>query len=127
MGERSASQGLQKRPDKFSKLPVFMIHHWLRQKCLLFLPAAGNRNNNNGTLNNRGSNGYYWSSTENGTNNAWNLNFNSAGANTNNNNNNNNNNNRSNGFSVRCIAVFTIGCSSGGILNAPHFSLYGGR
>jgi uncharacterized protein (TIGR02145 family) len=63
-----------------------------------FLPAAGNRNNSNGTLNNRGNNGNYWSSTENGSN-AWNLNFNNGNANT-------NNNNRTNGMSVRCVAAF---------------------
>lgn len=68
-------------------------------KCLLlYWPAAGYRNNTNGTLNNRGNNGKYWSSTENSTN-AWNLNFNSTNANT-------NNNNRTNGFSVRCVSAF---------------------
>jgi len=36
------------------------------------VPAAGNRNNTNGALNNRGNNGNYWSSTENGSN-AYNL------------------------------------------------------
>jgi uncharacterized protein (TIGR02145 family) len=61
------------------------------------LPASGNRNNSNGTLNNRGNNGNYWSSTENGTN-AYNLNFNSGSVNP------ANNNNRLNGFSVRCVA-----------------------
>ena len=62
------------------------------------LPASGNRNNSNGTLNNRGNNGNYWSSTENGTN-AYNLNFNSGSVNP------ANNNNRLNGFSVRCVAA----------------------
>ena len=33
----------------------------------LLLPAAGRRSNSNGTLGNRGSYGYYWSSTEDGT------------------------------------------------------------
>jgi uncharacterized protein (TIGR02145 family) len=61
------------------------------------LPAAGNRNNSNGTLNNAGTNGNYWSSTPSGTTNAMNLNFNSGNANV-------NNNNRANGFSVRCVA-----------------------
>ena len=46
--------------------------------------SAGNRNNSNGTLNNVGSNGNYWSSTVNGTN-ARNLNFNSSNANMNSN------------------------------------------
>jgi hypothetical protein len=72
----------------------------LRHQALAFLPAAGNRNNDNGQLNNRGNNGYYWSSTQNSNaNNAYNMNLNSSGANT-------NNNNRTNGFSVRCIAAF---------------------
>jgi uncharacterized protein (TIGR02145 family) len=57
--------------------------------------VAGNRNNSNGSLNNVGSNGNYWSSTVSGTN-ARNLNFNSSNANM-------NSNNRANGFSVRCL------------------------
>lgn len=61
----------------------------------VLLPVAGNRNNSNGSLNNVGSNGNYWSGTVNGTN-AQNLNFNSGNANM-------NNNNRANGFSVRCL------------------------
>jgi hypothetical protein len=56
---------------------------------------AGNRNNSNGSLNNVGTNGNYWSSTVSGTN-ARNLNFNSSNANM-------NDNNRANGFSVRCL------------------------
>jgi len=59
------------------------------------LVVAGYRNYNNGSLNNAGSNGNYWSSTVNGSN-ARNLNFNSSNANM-------NNNNRANGFSVRCL------------------------
>jgi hypothetical protein len=57
--------------------------------------VAGNRNNSNGSLNNVGSNGNYWSSTVSGTN-ASNLNFNSSNSNM-------NTNNRANGFSVRCL------------------------
>ncbi|MCI5139771.1 MAG: hypothetical protein D3922_15480 [Candidatus Electrothrix sp. AR1] len=65
-------------------------------KCLsACLVAAGYRNNNDGTLNNAGSNGNYWSSTVDGTN-ARNLNFNSGNADL-------NSNNRANGFSVRCL------------------------
>lgn len=56
--------------------------------------SAGNRNYNDGSVNNAGSNGNYWSSTVN-SNNARNLNFNSGNANM-------NSNNRANGFSVRC-------------------------
>ena len=62
---------------------------------MFLMPMAGNRNNFDGTVNNEGSNGNYWSSTVNGTN-SWNLNFNSGNANM-------NNNNRANGFSVRCL------------------------
>lgn len=63
---------------------------------------AGNRNNNNGALNNEGSNGSYWSSTPN-SNNSYNLNFNSSNANM-------NNNNRANGFSMLCVRELTIAC-----------------
>ena len=58
-----------------------------------FFVAGGNRNNN-GSLNNVGSNGNYWSSSVSGSN-ARNLNFNSSNANM-------NSNNRVNGRSVRC-------------------------
>lgn len=64
-------------------------------KCLPAYVVAGNRNHNDGSLNNVGSNGNYWSSTVNGSN-SRNLNFNSGNANM-------NNNNRANGFSARCI------------------------
>jgi uncharacterized protein (TIGR02145 family) len=66
---------------------------WYRYVYCLVL--AGNRNNNNGTLNNVGSNGNYWSSTVSGTN-SRNLNFNSSNANM-------NDNNRANGLTVRCL------------------------
>ena len=48
------------------------------EDCPLAVPAAGNRNGTD--LNNRGSNGNYWSATlnENNSNNAYNLNFNSG-------------------------------------------------
>ena len=65
----------------------------------LFFAAAGNYNN--GTLNNAGDNGNYWSSTPNDSNNAYNLNFNSGNINT-------NNNNRNNGYSVRPVSAFTV-------------------
>ena len=61
----------------------------------VFLPAAGNRNGT--SVNNAGSNGNYWSSTANGTNNAYNVNFNSGNLNP------ANNNNRYNGNSVRLV------------------------
>ena len=68
------------------------------------MPVAGNRNNSNGSLNNVGSNGNYWSSTVDGIN-SRNLNFNSTGANM-------NNNNRANGYSVRCLKDCARRCSA---------------
>ncbi len=51
---------------------------------LLTLPANGNRSSTNGSLLERGSNGYYWSSTEGTTaSNAYVFSFNNAGANAN--------------------------------------------
>jgi hypothetical protein len=70
------------KPENVKSLPAYLV-------------AAGNRNHSNGSLNNVGSNGNYWSSTVNGSN-ARNLNFNSDNANM-------NSNNRANGFSVRCF------------------------
>ena len=63
----------------------------------LMLPAAGYRFPGNGTLFHRGSNGYYWSSTE-ASSNASGLNFNSISATT------NLTYFRNRAFSVRCIA-----------------------
>ena len=65
----------------------------------MFLPAAGNRNGT--TVNNTGSNGNYWSSTQNDSDNAYKLNFNTANLNP------QNNNNRNNGFSVRLVQVLS--------------------
>ena len=58
-------------------------------------PASGNYNGT--TLNNRGTNGRYWSSTYNSETNARNLNFNSETVNP------TNNNNRRNGYTVRAV------------------------
>jgi uncharacterized protein (TIGR02145 family) len=63
----------------------------------LMLPAAGYRYNDNGALNNRGSSGYYWSSTEDDSNYAWFLYFGSSDADT-------GIDNRTYGLSVRCVA-----------------------
>ncbi len=71
-------------------LPLFSV-----DDCPGSGPAAGYRNGS--SLNNQGSNGNYWSSTPNGTNNAYNLNFNSGNFNR-------NWNNRNNGFSVRPVS-----------------------
>ena len=59
--------------------------------------AGGNRNRENGGVNNVGSNGNYWSAASNSATNSYNLNFNSGTVNP------QNNNNRANGFSVRPV------------------------
>ncbi|MBQ6414288.1 hypothetical protein IJI28_01555 [Candidatus Saccharibacteria bacterium] len=56
-------------------------------------------NVNGGSVNNRGSNGNFWSSTANSSNNAYNLNLNSSNVNPG-----TNNNNKYNGRTVRCVA-----------------------
>lgn len=61
----------------------------------VFFPAAGNGNGT--SLNNRGTNGNYWSASWNSAANAYNLNFNSSSVNP------QNNNNRYNGYSVRAV------------------------
>jgi uncharacterized protein (TIGR02145 family) len=58
---------------------------------------GGNRNND-GTFNNVGRNGNFWSSSENNSDNAWNRNLNNDNRDLN-----RNNNNKRNGFSVRCL------------------------
>ena len=63
----------------------------------IFLPAAGCRNSSTGQLYNRGSNGYYWSSTVINTTNAYYLYFTSNTYTT-------YYANKSSGFSVRCVA-----------------------
>jgi uncharacterized protein (TIGR02145 family) len=63
----------------------------------LLLPAAGNRGYSSGALYYRGFNGYYWSSSEYGSSNAWSLYFYSSNADT-------NGNGRRGGRSVRCVA-----------------------
>ena len=57
---------------------------------------SGNRNTN-GSFNNLGSNGNFWSSLE-STSSAWNRNLNSGNATVN-----RNTNAKANGFSVRCV------------------------
>ena len=69
----------------------------LRFGSSLFLPAAGYRDSSSGELYVRGNDGYYWSSTEISSSDAWTLGFNSSSALT-------LNINRAYGFSVRCIA-----------------------
>ena len=43
-----------------------------------FFPASGYRNNSTGTVNNVGSNGYFWSAVPGSTGNGRNLDFNSS-------------------------------------------------
>jgi retron-type reverse transcriptase len=70
--------------------------------CFSALPG-GNRNTD-GSFNNLGSNGNWWTATENDASNAWNRNMNSGNTNVN-----ENNNNKSNGFSVRCLQDWSGG------------------
>ena len=87
--------GFLRRGERVSDSAVHRYQQTVETR-LIFLPAAGYRNNTN--VNNQGSNGNYWSSSLNADNpnNAWNLNFNSDDANM-------NNNNRYNGYSVRAV------------------------
>jgi len=62
---------------------------------------VGQRNNSDGSLNNQGSNGNYWSATQNNATNGYNLNFNSGNSNP------SNNNDKAYGFSVRCVQEIT--------------------
>ena len=55
-------------------------------------------NNNGGSWNNLGSNGNFWSSSQNDASNAWKRNLNLTNAQVN-----RNNNDKTNGFSVRCL------------------------
>ena len=83
-----------------SPMPIFSP-----EDCPDSAPAAGNRNGTD--LNNRGNNGYYWSSSlnDNNSNNAYNLNFNSGNYDW-------NNNNRYNGHSVRPVSELAAPGSS---------------
>ncbi len=73
-------------------------HKGIMSNCpLIAALLAGNRNTN-GTFNNRGSNGNWWSSSETSATNAQRRNLNSSQAGVN-----RNSNNKANGFSVRCL------------------------
>jgi len=80
--------------------PLCGINHRLNLQGLVaaFTALPGGYRNNNGNYNNMGNNGYFWSATENNSNNAWNRNLNYNNSNVN-----RNNNNKQNGFSVRCV------------------------
>lgn len=77
----------------YYRLLRFVVTGGNRQSGIL--PAAGNWNGM--SLNNRGTNGNYWSSTFNNATNAYNLNFNSGTVNP------QNNNNRNNGLTLRAV------------------------
>ncbi|MDO5968533.1 hypothetical protein Q4Q35_01820, partial [Flavivirga aquimarina] len=96
MGSAANNPNISSRLLRDTSVSSFRTMHCFEMcRRYVLLPVAGNRNNSNGSLNNVGSNGNYWSSTVSGTN-ARNLNFNSSNANM-------NSNNRANGFSVRCL------------------------
>jgi len=63
-----------------------------------FSGLPGGNRNNNGTFNNVGNNGNWWSASAYDTTNAWNRNLNYNNSNVN-----RNNNNKTNGFSVRVV------------------------
>jgi uncharacterized protein (TIGR02145 family) len=82
----------------------------------LMLPVAGYRDFGDGTLLDRGSVGFYWSSTEDGTDDAWTLGFDNSVANT-------LNASRTFGNSVRCIedtpgATGALNCSGASVTGA---------
>ncbi len=64
---------------------------------MCFLPAVGNRNYANGTLNNQGTRGLYWTSTQASNTNAGAWDFTSGYSYL------NPTHNKANGFSVRCV------------------------
>jgi uncharacterized protein (TIGR02145 family) len=90
----------EKTPDGFGLSRFFHLVVTGDDRNRGFFPAAGNYNGT--SLNNRGSNGYYWSSSYNNSSNAYNLNFNSSNVNP------QNNNNRYYGFSVRAVQHLSI-------------------
>jgi uncharacterized protein (TIGR02145 family) len=67
------------------------------RKLEAWLGVYSGNSNSSGGFNNQGSNGEYWSSTENSSSNAYEMNFNSSNLNT------QNNNNKSNGDAVRSV------------------------
>ena len=93
----------QEATDQILTIPNHTAHPMgtgLLRLCRLcnevqIFPASGNRNGT--SLNNRGSNGNYWSASLNSQANGYNLNFNASEVNP------ANNNNRFNGFSVRAV------------------------
>ena len=84
-----------KTSDDFERFHQMIVLGSDRHKVTGFFPASGNRDGS--ALNNRGSNGNYWSSSFNNATNAYNLNFNSGNVNP------VNNNNRRNGLTIRPV------------------------
>jgi hypothetical protein len=70
------------------------------QGACFLIPASGNRNTS-GTLNNLGTNGYYWGASPSSTS-GRNLNFNGTTVNP------ANTNNRQNAYPVRCVKNLTL-------------------
>ena len=89
-----------KMPDSSAKAVLSGSRKRIQPK--LFFACSGNGTGR--SWNNRGSNGYYWSSSFNSARNARNLNFNSSGVNP------QNNNNRYNGFAVRSVQHTILNC-----------------
>jgi len=81
---------------RFDMSRIAFCKRLLTNSATLEFPAVGRRNYSDGSLNNAGTNGYYWASDQNNASNAYRMNFNSSDVNT-------NNNNKANGFSVRCV------------------------
>lgn len=80
-------------------MPRGPLNGWGRELKAIFASALlGGWRNTDGSFNNLGDNGNYWSATENSSGNAWNYNFNR-----NNGKLNRNNNNKGFGFSCRCV------------------------
>ena len=96
LSSRRANAGLSENQENLS----FLSFNSEIASYNVFFPAAGYRNRSNGSVNNVGSNGNYWSAVPNSVNNGYNLNFNSGNVNP------LNNNNRANGFSVRPVQAF---------------------
>ena len=88
------SSAFTKRVDT-GAISCKMNFYFTMCKRYVLLPMAGNRNNSNGSLNNVGTNGNYWSSTVSGTN-SRDLNFIGSDADM-------YDNGRAYGFTVRCL------------------------
>jgi RNA-directed DNA polymerase len=84
-------------------------HELMKDRAYVSALPGGNRNNSDGSFNNAGDNGNWWTATENDGSNAYNRNMNY-----NNDNVNENNNYKSNGQSVRCLED----CAGGSRLSA---------